>query len=64
VEIGRKKASHWPPRARNVKARFVAPISVICGPGSDCHAIGAEDAEAYGFVPSFVLIAEMWFGIG
>ena len=31
---------------------------------SDCHAVGAEDAEAYGFVPSFVLIAEMSFSIG
>src|SRR6202165_1960953 len=31
---------------------------------SDCHAVGAEDAEAYGFVPSFVLIAEMCFSIG
>jgi mono/diheme cytochrome c family protein len=29
---------------------------------SDCHAVGAEDAEAY--VPSFVLIAEMCFSIG
>jgi hypothetical protein len=31
---------------------------------SDCHAVGAEDAEAYGFVPSFVLIADMSFSIG
>jgi hypothetical protein len=31
---------------------------------SDCHAVGAEDAEAYGSVPSFVLIAEMCFNIG
>src|ERR1700694_3206793 len=31
---------------------------------SDCHAVGAEDAEAYGFVPNFVLIAEMCFSIG
>ena len=31
---------------------------------SDCHAVGAEDAEAYGFVPSFVLIAEMCSSIG
>ena len=31
---------------------------------SDCHAVGAEDAEAYGSVPSFVLIAEMCFSIG
>jgi hypothetical protein len=30
----------------------------------DCHAVGAEDAEAYGSVPSFVSIAEMCFGIG
>jgi hypothetical protein len=29
---------------------------------SDCHAVGAEDAEAY--VPGFVLIAEMCFSIG
>src|ERR1700731_5359193 len=29
---------------------------------SDCHAVGAEDAEAY--VPSFVLIAEKCFSIG
>ena len=28
---------------------------------SDCHAVGAE---AYGSVPSFVLIAEMCFSIG
>jgi len=28
------------------------------------HVVGAEDAEAYGFVPSFVLIAEMCFSIG
>ena len=26
---------------------------------SDCHAVGAEDAEAHGAVPSFVSIAEM-----
>jgi hypothetical protein len=32
-----------------------------CG---DCHAVGAEDAEAYGSVPNFVLIAEMCFSIG
>jgi hypothetical protein len=25
---------------------------------SDCHAVGAEDADAYGSVPSFVLIAK------
>jgi hypothetical protein len=25
---------------------------------NDCHAVGAEDAEAYNSVPSFVLIAE------
>ena len=31
---------------------------------SDCHAVGAEDAEAYGSVPGFVLIAEMCFNIG
>ena len=31
---------------------------------SDCHAVGAEDAEAYGSVPSVVLIAEMCFSIG
>ena len=31
---------------------------------SDCHAVGAEDAEAYGSMPSFVLIAEMCFSIG
>jgi hypothetical protein len=31
---------------------------------SDCHAVGAEDAEAYGSVPSFVLIAETCFSIG
>jgi hypothetical protein len=31
---------------------------------SDCHAVGAEDAEAYGSVPSFVLIAEKCFSIG
>ena len=30
----------------------------------DCRAVGAEDAEAYGSVPSFVLIAEMCFSIG
>jgi TPR repeat protein len=30
---------------------------------SDCHAVGAEDAEAYSSVPSFVLIAEMCFSI-
>jgi hypothetical protein len=28
------------------------------------HVVGAEDAEAYGFVPSFVLIAEICFSIG
>jgi mono/diheme cytochrome c family protein len=28
---------------------------------SDCHAVGAEDAEAY--VPSFVLIEEMCFRV-
>jgi mono/diheme cytochrome c family protein len=28
---------------------------------NDCHAVGAEDAEAYGSVPSFVLIAEKCF---
>jgi hypothetical protein len=27
-------------------------------------AVGVEDAEAYGSVPSFVLIAEMCFNIG
>ena len=26
---------------------------------SDCHAVGAENAEAHGLVPSFVSIAEM-----
>ena len=31
---------------------------------SDCHAVGAEDAEAYGSMPSFVLIAEKCFSIG
>ena len=31
---------------------------------SDCHAVGAEDAEAYGSVPSFVLIAGMCSSIG
>ena len=31
---------------------------------SDCHAVGAEDAEAYGSMPGFVLIAEMCFSIG
>jgi hypothetical protein len=32
---------------------------------NDCHAVGAEDAaEAYGSVPSFVLIAEKCFSIG
>ena len=31
---------------------------------SDCHAVGAEDAEAYGSVRSFALIAEMYFSIG
>src|SRR5580692_9819984 len=31
---------------------------------NDCHAVGAEDAEAYGSVPSFVLIAEMCSSIG
>jgi hypothetical protein len=30
---------------------------------SDCHAVGAH-AEAYGSVPSFVLIAEKCFSIG
>jgi hypothetical protein len=30
----------------------------------DRHAVGAEDAEAYGSVPSFVLIAEKCFSIG
>jgi hypothetical protein len=29
-----------------------------------CHAVGAEDAEAYGSVPSFVLIVEMYSSIG
>src|ERR1700731_3925252 len=31
---------------------------------NNCHAVGAKDAEAYGSVPSFVLIAEMCFNIG
>jgi hypothetical protein len=31
---------------------------------SDCFAVGAEDAEAYGSVPSFVFTAEMCFSIG
>src|ERR1700732_986385 len=31
---------------------------------NDCYAVGAEDAEAYGSVPSFVLIAEMCSSIG
>jgi hypothetical protein len=31
---------------------------------NDRHAVGAEDAEAYGSVPSFVLIAEKCFSIG
>ena len=31
---------------------------------NDCHAVGAGDAEAYGSVPSFVLIAEKCFSIG
>jgi hypothetical protein len=31
---------------------------------SDCHAVGAEDAEPYGSVRSFALIAEMYFSIG
>jgi hypothetical protein len=31
---------------------------------NDCHPVGAEDAEAYGSVPSFVLIAEMCSSIG
>src|SRR5580704_14742270 len=31
---------------------------------NDCHAVGAEDAEAYGSVPSFVLIAAMCSSIG
>jgi hypothetical protein len=31
---------------------------------NDRHAVGTEDAEAYGSVPSFVLIAEKCFSIG
>jgi hypothetical protein len=31
---------------------------------SDCHAVGANNAEAYGSMPSNVLIAEMCFSIG
>jgi hypothetical protein len=31
---------------------------------NDRHAVGAEDAEAYGSVPSFVLIAEKCFSVG
>jgi mono/diheme cytochrome c family protein len=53
-----------------------APAQIVNGDASmgqqlaqmwcnDCHAVGAEDAaEAYGSVPSFVLIAEMCFSIG
>jgi hypothetical protein len=52
-----------------------APAQIVNGDASmgqqlaqkwcnDCRAVGAEDAEAYGSVPSFVLIAEMCFSIG
>ena len=47
-----------------------APAQIVNGDASmgqqlaqkwcnDCHAVGAEDAEAYGSVPRIVLIAEM-----
>ena len=52
-----------------------APAQIVNGDASmgqqlaqkwcnDCRAIGAEDAEFYGSVRSFVLIAEMCFSIG
>ena len=52
-----------------------APAQIVNGDASmgqqlvqkwcnDCHAVGAGDAEAYGSVPSFVLIAEKCFSIG
>jgi mono/diheme cytochrome c family protein len=52
-----------------------APAQIVNGDASmgqqlaqkwcnDCHPVGAEDAEAYGSVPSFVLIAEMCSSIG
>ena len=44
-----------------------APAQIVNGDASMDQQLaqkGAEDAEAYGFVPSFVLIAEMCSSIG
>ena len=68
----------WDPRGIPLTVTLTtaisAPAQIVNGDASmgqqlaqkwcnDCHAVGAEDAEAYGSVPSFVLIAEMCFSM-
>jgi hypothetical protein len=63
------------PLTMTLTTAITAPAQIVNGDASmpaigaaamqcDRHAVGAEDAEAYGSVPSFVLIAEKCFSIG
>ena len=63
------------PLTVTLKTAISVPAQIVNGDASmgqqlvqkwcnDCHAVGAGDAEAYGSVPSFVLIAEKRFSIG
>jgi hypothetical protein len=61
------------PLTMTLTTAITAPAEIVNGHASmpaigaaavHRHAVGAEDAEAYGSVPSFVLIAEKCFSVG